>query len=293
MNRYPVVVGYDGSSSADAALRLARDEAARLNAPLRVVHVLEWPAVVVAVAPGPTHPDEAAVRQAEELVATAVSTARAADPGITVTGDVRVGAAAGQLVAESERARLVVLGHRGHDGFPGLLLGSVGAAVAAHAHCPVLVVRGRTVAPGATAPVLVGHDGSECAGMAVGVALETAAARRVGVRVLRAWKPPVPRRAVVEFGLDPEELATAERVAVREAIDPWREKFPRVPVTINVVADRPAAALISASRHCQLVVVGSRGRGGFGGLHLGSVSHQLLHHADCPVLVIHARGLPG
>jgi nucleotide-binding universal stress UspA family protein len=138
--------------------------------------------------------------------------------------------------------------------------------------------------------VLVGHDGSECAGTAVGVALELAAARRVGVRVLRAWKPPVPRRAVVELGLDPEELATAERVAVREAVEPWREKYPRVPVTINIVGDRPAPALISASRHCQLAVVGSRGRGGFAGLVLGSVSQQLLHHADCPVVVVHMKG---
>jgi nucleotide-binding universal stress UspA family protein len=293
MNENPVVVGYDGSETAEAALRLAREEAARLGAPLRIVHVLEWPTVVVAVAPGPSSaPDKETYRHAEELVATAVEAVRAADAAVAVTGEVRVGPPARELVAESSNARQVILGHRGRDGFPGLLLGSVGAAVSAHARCPVTVVRGRTPLLGSAEPVLVGYDGSGPASAAVGVAFEIAAARRVDVRVLRAWKPPLPQWGVVELGLDPEELATAERVAVTEALEPWREKYPRVPVTVDVVADRPARALVFASGRCQLLVVGSRGRGGFRGLILGSVSQQMLHHAQCPVVVVHESGPP-
>jgi nucleotide-binding universal stress UspA family protein len=75
---------------------------------------------------------------------------------------------------------------------------------------------------------------------------------------------------------------------VAEEIAPWREKFPEVEVDSAVVQGHPVELLIGQSRSAQLVVVGSRGHGGFAGLRLGTVSHQLLHHADCPVLIVPA-----
>jgi nucleotide-binding universal stress UspA family protein len=283
----PIVVGYDGSVGADEALRWGAAEAARLGAPLRVVHVLEWP-VVVAVAPAPPLcPDETACRQAEDLVAGAANEARRRWPGLAVTEHVHVGAAGPELIAESAHARLVVVGHRGRGGFAGLVLGSVGVAVSAHAHCPVAVVRGDAAPARHGAPVLVGYDDSEPAQRALVVAFRAASARHVGLRVLHAWQPPVPRWGVPDEPPDVEELASAEHAAVTAAIYPWRRRFPDVPVAVDLVADGAGHALALASAQAQLVVVGSRGHGGVAGLLLGSVSQQMLRHAACPVIVVH------
>jgi len=288
MNGQPIVIGYDHSLGAQAALRWAAAEAARQGRPLRVVYVLEWPAEVVAGGLGPAlYPDPATDRDIDAMISESVREVRAEWPRLVTTHAVFVGAAAQELIAESAQASLLVLGHRGRDGFPNLLLGSVGVAVSAHAHCPVVVVRGRALSAGCTDPVVVGFDGSDRADAALGVAFETAAARHADLRVLRAWQPPVPRWTVAEDCLDAEELAVAEHTAVCDALAPWRDKHPRVSVTVVVVADAAARVLISASRQAQLVVVGSRGRGGFRGLLLGSISQQLLHHADCPVMVVH------
>ena len=294
MSDHPIVVGYDESFSAETALNWAADEAVRLGAPLRVIHVLEQPMRAVGAATGPApQPDDFSHRRADALVADAVRMVQVGRARLAVTGLVLVGAPALELIAESEDARLIVVGHRGRDGFPGLLLGSIGVSVSAHARCPVAVVRGRADSPGPRRPVVVGFDGSDQASAALGVAFEEAAARRVGLRVLRAWQPPVPRWSVTELGVDPEDLAVAERTAVTEALKPWRDRYPQVAVTVDVVAGGAARELLSVSRTCQLVVVGSRGRGGFRGLLLGSVSQQLLHHADVPVIVVHeAAGIP-
>jgi nucleotide-binding universal stress UspA family protein len=81
----------------------------------------------------------------------------------------------------------------------------------------------------------------------------------------------------------PIEEQAAEVLAERLA--GWQEKYPQVTVRRVIKRDRPSAALRVAARTAQLLVVGSRGRGGFAGLLLGSVSQALIHHAQCPVLV--------
>jgi nucleotide-binding universal stress UspA family protein len=158
--------------------------------------------------------------------------------------------------------------------------------VSVHAHCPVVVVRGDRPSP--DAPVVVGLDDSDCARLALDFAFAQAAARGTGLRVVRAWSPPAQRWQPPDF--DPEEQAVAEKVEVEELTARQRDKYPQVELTISVVVDAPARAMVDASRHAQLVVVGSRGRGGFRGLLLGSVSQQLLHHPHCPVAVV--RELP-
>lgn len=298
----PIVVGYDGSTCAGLALRWAMTEAARDGVPVRVVHVLESPARVTTAEPGPPAvPDAAEQRRAQALVDAAVEAAVLQVPGHKVTGAVRTGAPAPELIAESSGARLLALGHRGRDGFPRVLLGSVGVAVSARAHCPVAIVRGwpaggsatgpgagSATGPGAgPAPVLIGFDDSEYAGRALGVAFAAAAARGTGVHVLHAWHPPVPRWGPPSQTIDPEELAVAAHAAVTDAVAGWRRRYPQVPVHVDLVADGAGHALITASARAQLTVVGSRGRGGLRGLLLGSVSQRLVHRAECPVIVVH------
>ncbi|MEV4389068.1 universal stress protein, partial [Micromonospora sp. NPDC049580] len=247
----------------------------------RLAYVFEWLTVASWVGPGVAPgvwPDDTARRQADDLVRKAAADAAAAHPGLTVTGEVYDGPPALVLQERSADAGLLVLGSRGHGGFGGLLAGSTAVAVAAHAHCPVVVVRDGT-ASGPEAPVAVGVDGSEPSLVALGFAVERAAQRRVPLRVLHAWTP------------GPEAAAGTpdEQAAVEEALEPWRRTFPELDITLDLVAGSPAGTLIESSRSAQLVVVGSRGRGGLAGMLLGSVSQQLIQHAGCPVAVVRER----
>lgn len=280
----PVVVGYDGSAGAAAALRWALDEAARLAAPLRLVYAVERPLRPAPVPPMPGDVDPATEhRHARSLLDRAVGEVSGAVPPVEVSGAVLDGPAVTVLCEQSRDARLVVVGSRGLGGFTGLFVGSVSLAVAAHADSPVVVVRGGPVtAPG---PVAVGVDESAREGL-VGFAMEEAAARGVGLLAVRAWTPPSapwPREAA--------EREDAERHRLSAALHAWSEKYPTVPVTTRLIDGDARHALAAVSGEVQLIVVGSRGRGGFEGLVLGSVSQFLLHHARCPVAVVREPGL--
>ncbi|WP_422741097.1 universal stress protein [Micromonospora sp. WMMD754] len=280
-----ILVGYDGSTDASVALDWALDEAGRSGRPVRLAYVFEWLTVAGWIGPGVAPgvwPDETARRQVEELVRKAAADAAAERPGLTVHGEVFDGPPALVLQERSAEAGMLVLGSRGHGGFGGLLAGSTAVSVTAHAHCPVVVVRDGQAAT--SGPVVVGSDGSPSALRALGFAVERAAQRDVPLRVLRAWEPPGDRWVPPDF--DPQETAATERAAAEAELAPWRESFPDVPVEIEAVPGSAAALLVEASRSAQLVVVGSRGRGGLRGMLLGSVSQQLIQHAQCPVAVV-------
>ncbi|PWR06358.1 universal stress protein UspA [Micromonospora acroterricola] len=276
-----ILVGYDGSTDASVALNWALEEAELSGQPVRLAYVFEWLTVAGWVGPGVAPgvwPDDTARRQVEDLVRDAAAQAAAAHPDRSVDGEVYDGPPALVLQERSAEAGLLVLGSRGHGGFGGLLAGSTAVAVAAHAHCPVVVVRDGAVSAPA-GPVAVGVDGSEPSLVALGFAAERAAQRQVPLRVLRAWTPGPGGAAGV-----PDE-----RAAVEETLEPWRRTFPELAVTVDLVPGSPAATLIEASRDARLVVVGSRGRGGLAGMLLGSVSQQLIQHAHCPVAVVRER----
>jgi nucleotide-binding universal stress UspA family protein len=283
-----ILVGYDGSTDATVALNWALDEAGRSGRPVRLAYVFEWLTVAGWVGPGVAPgiwPDEQARRQVEELVRKAAADAAAERPGITVHGEVFDGPPALVLQERSTEAGMLVLGSRGHGGFGGLLAGSTAVSVTAHAHCPVVVVRDGQAAT--SGPVVVGLDGSDAARVALGFAVERAAQRDVPLRVLRVWEPSGDRWAPP--GFDPDEVTTDERAAAEQELARWRETFPDVPVELRVCPGNPAALLVEASREAQLVVVGTRGRGGLRGMLLGSVSQQLVQHAHCPVAVVRER----
>jgi nucleotide-binding universal stress UspA family protein len=149
---------------------------------------------------------------------------------------------------------------------------------------PVVVVRGRAGA--ATGPVVVGVDGSTPGRIAVEAAFAQAITRGCHLLLLRAYTAPMPVHAGGRpVGYDPEKVRADLDREFTAAVDGWRAAHPDVPVERELVTSAASKALIEASRRAQLVVVGSRGRGGFAGLLLGSVGLHLLHHADCPVLV--------
>ncbi|MGW0218199.1 universal stress protein [Micromonospora chokoriensis] len=276
-----ILVGYDGSTDASVALDWALEEARHSGQPVRLAYVFEWLTVAGWVGPGVAPgvwPDDTARRQVDDLVRTAAADTATANPGLTVTGEVYDGPPALVLQERSAEAGLLVLGSRGHGGFGGLLVGSTAVSVAAHAHCPVVVVRDGT-AGGPVGPVAVGVDGSDPSLVALGFAAERAAQRQVPLRVLHAWTPGPGGAAGV-----PDE-----RASVEAALEPWRRTFAELDITVDLVAGSPATMLIEASRDARLVVVGSRGRGGLAGMLLGSVSQQLIQHSHCPVAVVRER----
>ncbi|MEU8374795.1 universal stress protein [Micromonospora sp. NPDC048894] len=287
MNR-PVVVGVDGSPTSLAAAEQAAHAAVLRSAPLHLVHGYLHPlGYGVPLNPydlGVPAPSEEAQQMLERTAA------ELADrwSGLTVQVRQVAGGAGATLVEESRRADLVVVGSRGLGGFAGLLLGSVGAQVAAHAHCPVLVVRPETLPIGVDGPVLVGVDGSPAAGVAADQA--AAEAVRRGVPLVLVHVGPAPQDREV-----PDEVAESEAAyqahAVRllaEASAAVRADHPDVVLREHPVrAVGVAQGLIEASGTASVLAVGTRGRGGFTGMLLGSVSQAVVQHAHCPVLVAH------
>ncbi|KUL23508.1 universal stress protein [Actinoplanes awajinensis] len=287
-----IMVATDGAASGEATVRWAAAEAARQHCRLSVAHVLDWDWTMARY---DIHGTQAATvrRAAEDVTAAATAAARAAAPDVPVTGVTLVGDPAARLLAAAadDDVDLLVLGHRGHGGFAGLLLGSVGQRVATHAPGPVVVVRGRS---GATdGPVAAGVDDSAAAGHVLATAFTAAADRGTGLEVIRSYLPVVPLqyhyRDVAPQSVRTPEQDTAERDRLEAQLAPWRMKFPEVPVETLLSHDGAAGLLTGVSRSAQLVVVGSRGHGVVAGSLLGSTGLQLLQHADCPVYLDRQR----
>jgi nucleotide-binding universal stress UspA family protein len=279
-----IVVGVDGSDSSREALDWAVEEATRRRLPVHLVCAWQSDYAAETVASlVPSIEDDC-----RSIVETAAAHARSASPGLDVSTRTVHAQAASALIAASRRADTVVVGSRGVGAVTEALLGSTSMQLAAYASCPVVVVR-RPVAGRDSSPrVVVGVDGSDLSAKATGYAFEQASGRSLGITVLHAWNAGVYTSGVALSALvDPwEELVTEQKLGTSEAIAPWTEKFPDVDVMTHVVRGRPADVLVDASESAELIVVGSRGRGGFRGLLLGSVSRGVLHRAHCPVAVV-------
>lgn len=282
----PIVVAVDGSASALYAARWAASYAERQGRRLRVVHAYEFPPSY-----GPTLVDtdtlHDTVRAAPaEVVGAAAEAITQVAPDVRPETETGHGAVVPFLREASKGAALLVLGSRGLGGFAELLAGSVAVALAAHGHCPVTVVPGP--APPAEGAVVVGVDGSAASDAAVALAFEDAALTGSDLLAVHSWSDAVlPVGPEVGFfaDLDWEPLAERAKQTLTERLAGWRDKYPTVPVRAVVTRGRPVQALLDAARQARLIVVGSRGRGGFTGLILGSVSQAVLHHARCPVLI--------
>lgn len=285
----PIVVGVDGSESATQAVRWAAREAARRQAPLLLVHACST--VPVVTPPGVTLPrsyHDAMLEQGTQWLSDAAEAATAAAPDARVRTELPNGFAAEQLIGRSASAQLVVLGSRGLGGFTGMVVGSIAVAVVTHGHCPVVVVRGVAATdPPSELPVAVGVDGSPASDAAVRFAFDAAAARGVPVVAVHTWMDVA--LGVEWDAVDWERIEAQEHPLLAERLATARERHPGVPVQRVVTQDRPARTLLEVAQHAQLVVVGSRGRGGFRGLLLGSTSQALIYHSPCPVAVVPLR----
>lgn len=287
-----VVVGVDGSESSLAAVEVAAREARLRGARLRVVHAFIWPVMPVPLGPSPLGPPDGGLQNmADRLVADAVERARSVEPEVEVSSEVVTGEPLTVLEAESRAAELVVVGSRGMGVFVGLLVGSTAVHLAAHGRCPVLVVRGK---PEPEGPIVLGVDGSAAGEKAVDFAFAEAELRKAPLVALHAWTTwnaplPEPQDAAAPYANPPGTLAQTEERLLAEAIAGHKERHPDVVVEHRVVHGGTREALIEASRSAQLLVVGARGRGGFTGLLLGSVSQALLHHSHCPIAVVRGK----
>jgi nucleotide-binding universal stress UspA family protein len=147
------------------------------------------------------------------------------------------------------------------------------------------------------AKIVVGVDGSAGAAQALAWAVAEAALRKAALHVVHAWMVPlidvIPEPWVIgapRVGPSDEEvyehLSAAARKVLDESLDQARALEPGLEIVGELVEMRAAPALIAAAGDAELLVVGSRGRGGFSGLLLGSVSAQSVHHSPCPVVVV-------
>lgn len=286
-----VVAGIDGSASAVQAAVWVGTEACRRGRPLRLVQIYTLPQVSVPGGFGsPDQVREGLAQQAEEWLAEARTAVLAEHPSLEITTAAREWSPVTALTQESQHAELVVLGSRGLGGFTGLLVGSTAVAVVAHAHCPIVVVRGRTPhdPPPATGPVLVGADGSPDSDAAVAFACEEARLRGTGLIAVHTWNDVLADGTLRPYPLQENlaHIATVERAKLAEQVVGWQLKYPDVSFGLEVTRGRPVRTLLERGEHAQLIVVGCRGRGGFAGMLLGSTSQALIAHSPCPVAVV-------
>ncbi|MCY1145505.1 universal stress protein [Actinoplanes sp. Pm04-4] len=284
--RARVIVGVDGSEQALTAVRAAAGEAARRSMPLHIVHAFFWPMLHVNTGPvSADMPDTGLENFAVDMLAEAVRTAEAAQPGVHVTKALIDGPAAPVLIEASRGAALLVLGDRGLGSISGLVIGSVAVHAAAHADCPVVVIRGDEPPPG---PVVVGVDGSESSELAVGFAFDEASRRGAPLMPVIVWNEVEAAGAHQWHSASTasEALAGEAQRTLSEQLSGWRGKFPDVEVAPAALRGHPRQVLADLSREAQLVVVGARGLGAFKGLMLGSVSQSLLYNAAGPVAVV-------
>jgi nucleotide-binding universal stress UspA family protein len=283
--RRPVVVGVDGSESSDRALRWAADAAAQRLFPLLIV-CAAWPR--------PGGGEAEAGSSAARFLERAEVDARLGRPGLDISTRFVADTSTNALIDLSDIASLVVVGNRGHGGFHDLLLGSTSLHTAMYGHCPVAVIRPAKPATVESAPsvgrVVVGVDGSPRSDRVLAFAFDHADRTSHDVTAVHAWQGPLTADpvAMVYVPASEEQRQRAERVLI-DALAPWRERYPQVDVRGVTVEMPAAAALVQQSMGADLVVVGSRGVGGFTALVLGSAGHALIHHSGCPVIITHPR----
>ncbi|MEN0128963.1 MAG: universal stress protein [Brevundimonas sp.] len=298
-----ILVGVDGSTPSLHALDWAAAEAVRRGCALYLVCSYALPSFTAASLDGGYAAlDDTAIKEGA-LAVLAEATARISHLGVPVTSRVHTGDAAGVLIELSHEAALVVVGTRGRGGFAERLLGTVSSALPAHAHCPTVVVplrdeKGHVIPDDVEVPpvrpvqrIVVGVDGSEQAERALryavaeadtwGADLTAVAGIPVGSMTgVLAWLP-----AAVDHEQVLRDLEEGLNVVVDRAV----AEHPGVVVKRYALDGTGAELLTEFSVATDLIVVGSRGRGGFTGLLLGSTSQAVLHHSQCPVMVVTNR----
>jgi nucleotide-binding universal stress UspA family protein len=294
-----VLVGVDGSAPSLHALDWAAAYARQVGWPLHVVCSYSLPSFTAASLDGGYAAlDDTAIQEGARAVLSE-ATQRAEAAGVETTAAIATGDAAGVLVELSKDYGLVVVGTRGKGGFAERLLGTVSSALPAHSRCPTVVVPLKAeAADGGPIPpvsplkrIVVGVDGSPSAEIAL----------RYAIKQARAWGAELVAVAGVPVGagagllawlpasIDHQQVLDDITEGLNVIVDRHEAENPDVSIKRIVLDGTGAELLTEFSTASDLIVVGSRGRGGFAGLLLGSTSQAVLHHSACPVMVVTKR----
>jgi nucleotide-binding universal stress UspA family protein len=271
-----IVVGVDGSAAATAALTWAVGEAGRRELPLHVLHALDQ-------AYWQRGSDARTPEQVEEITRAALDHVRKLAPDLELRSSEPHEAPRPALVAASRDATEIVLGRTGAGALHDALVGSVAVSVAAEAHCPVVLVRHPLDEVDPEAPVVVGVAEDSRTAKALGFAFQEASRRGVPLVAVHAWRLTV---GAFPTGMAHWRDAGREREVLSRVLTPWLARFPGVIVRGYTVEEDTGEALVRYTDGAALLVVGSHGRHGVGGLLLGSVSQDVMRHAHCPVVVV-------
>ncbi|TLS45456.1 universal stress protein [Streptomyces montanus] len=270
-----MTVGVDGSLAATWALDRAAEEAERRGTALRILYAV---------------PDR---DEAGPILASAAARVRARRPGVPVVASAVEGGAAHALLREGQDADLTVVGTRGFGGLTGRLFGSVSLRLAARTRSPLLVVRGDQPSR-EFGTVLLGIE-SDADADAAAYAFAEAERRGARLNVLHAWtrRHVTPELPSLVPATSPGQQEDARRTWSEEAVPRFtlaelEERYPQVGVETRTVRTGPAQALLEATCEADVVVIAAHRSPDRHGVHLGPVTHTLLHHSHCPVLIVPA-----
>lgn len=278
-------VGYDGSAQSQRAVMWAAGRAALTGARVEVVGCYTVPLVISPWMP--TIPvDERTIEEATAAdVRVSVEIAREQYPDVEFLERVVHGAPRTALVEAAADSSLLVVGSTGAGATEAWLLGSVAQAVVRSSPCPVVVVRevDADLAARPRGRIVVGVDGSATSSRALTWAVDEADRRDAELVIVHAWDYPYGKELSAQAVHDLIKVDAA--LVLEEAVRYARERG-RSPVRGELVHGVPSQALLEHAADADLVVVGSRGRGGFRAMLFGSVALAVTEHATCPIVVV-------
>ncbi|MFD8325522.1 universal stress protein [Streptomyces lydicus] len=284
----PLVVGVDGSEDSFRALDWAVDEAARHQLPLRLVYASRWERYEEAsLALSLQRP--AGKVLADNIIGAASERADLRNAEVTVSTQILGDDPETVLLREADDAWAVTVGSRGRGAFTGLLLGSVGLAVAARARCPVIVVRGdKAGLAGTHERVLLGVGDADKGSEAARFAFHEAAVRGCVLDAVRAWRSPSVETTDHPLLAGSPERYHEERASavLDEVLEKAAAEYPEVRVRRVTAEGAAHKLLVRRSAAADLLVLGAQRRDSRLGLQLGRVAHSALHHAECPVAIV-------
>ena len=285
-----VVVGVDGSASADQALDWAIEQAALEHRPLTLVHALGPLGTS-----GTAWLDQAGVNQRDILDAmrsdgqglldAARDRAFSKAPQLVVHEVLRLVDPREALLELSQEASTIVLGSRGRGPVRSLVLGSVSVGVSRHASCPVVILRPRNLGV-VRRGVLVGADGTERCRATLEFAYRQASLRRLPLTVMHCFWDAQGATTGARVIPDDAEGFEDQRLLLAESVSGMTEKFPDVNVRTELARGLADDCLVRASAQMDMVVVGYHHSGSVSGLVYGSVASTVLEHASCIVAVV-------
>ena len=286
----PIVAGTDGSEESLRAVDWAAREAVLRGAPLRIVSAATLLPRMVSRA-GPTESEydtvtDVLLKDRDRALAAASARAAKMAPGVLIDTDQLTGQPAQAITEAGSGALMLVVGSRGGGAFTAMVLGSVSRYAAAHASGPVVVVRDDIAGNRRLVGIGIG-DLDHCAD-SLTFAFEEASVRQASLMAIHAWHVPqsdISRAGDVYTGADSHALETGSARHLEGLLNEWREKYPDVPVSTDVVHGHPGRALVGLSARADLVIIGRHAKhSGLPGP--GSVRHAVLNHAHGPVAVV-------